>query len=304
MRPLVPVATGAKVVLGVTFFVLFFAAWAAATLGGYVNPPVSPGEGFVQRWKADKAMRQRGYTFGFGWGSDMNGLAEQPGPTTPSIKYPFKSFDGRVKFTREQWGRRKFDYNKEGLANYGLYADWLEQVRTSGGQPVLSDMFRGAEAYLETWERAFGVASTHCQGAAHFTPAGLGRLRLGAGRATTLYRTGQPSARPGRSYRYCVARRAGRKLSAVFNTRGRVGLIATNARGDLADGIGPGAGAGALSGLATDIGGGVWVGRALAKGAHYVYVVRGGRVAFAGVAGASELRHLGRLRADLRSAGL
>ena len=37
MRPLVPVSTGAKIVLGVAFFVLFFAAWAAATLGGYVN---------------------------------------------------------------------------------------------------------------------------------------------------------------------------------------------------------------------------------------------------------------------------
>jgi NitT/TauT family transport system permease protein len=37
VRPLVPVSTGAKVVLGVAFFVAFFAAWAAATLGGYVN---------------------------------------------------------------------------------------------------------------------------------------------------------------------------------------------------------------------------------------------------------------------------
>ena len=37
MRPLVPVTTGTKLVLGVAFFVLFFAAWAVATLGGYVN---------------------------------------------------------------------------------------------------------------------------------------------------------------------------------------------------------------------------------------------------------------------------
>jgi NitT/TauT family transport system permease protein len=38
VRPLVPVTTGTKLVLGVAFFVLFFAAWAVATLGGYVNP--------------------------------------------------------------------------------------------------------------------------------------------------------------------------------------------------------------------------------------------------------------------------
>ena len=38
MRPLVPVSTTTKVLLGVGFFVVFFAAWTAATLGGYVNP--------------------------------------------------------------------------------------------------------------------------------------------------------------------------------------------------------------------------------------------------------------------------
>jgi len=37
VRPLIPVAPGAKAALGVAFFVLFFAVWAAATLGGYVN---------------------------------------------------------------------------------------------------------------------------------------------------------------------------------------------------------------------------------------------------------------------------
>src|SRR6185503_13106875 len=37
VRPLIPVAPGAKAALGVAFFVLFFAAWAAATFGGYVN---------------------------------------------------------------------------------------------------------------------------------------------------------------------------------------------------------------------------------------------------------------------------
>jgi NitT/TauT family transport system permease protein len=36
MRPLVPVAPGTRVVLGVAFFVLFFAVWAVFTLGGFV----------------------------------------------------------------------------------------------------------------------------------------------------------------------------------------------------------------------------------------------------------------------------
>jgi NitT/TauT family transport system permease protein len=36
-RPLEPVSQSAKVALGVSFFVVFFAAWALATLGGYVS---------------------------------------------------------------------------------------------------------------------------------------------------------------------------------------------------------------------------------------------------------------------------
>ena len=38
MTPLKPVGPGARAALGLAFFVLFFAAWALATLGGYVSP--------------------------------------------------------------------------------------------------------------------------------------------------------------------------------------------------------------------------------------------------------------------------
>jgi NitT/TauT family transport system permease protein len=37
MKPLVPVSPGARIALGVAFFVLFFAVWAAATFGGFVS---------------------------------------------------------------------------------------------------------------------------------------------------------------------------------------------------------------------------------------------------------------------------
>ncbi len=37
MEPLKPVSRGAKVLLGAAFFVLFFAAWAFATFGGFVD---------------------------------------------------------------------------------------------------------------------------------------------------------------------------------------------------------------------------------------------------------------------------
>lgn len=37
VRPLVPVASGTRLALGVAFFILFAAAWAFATLGGFVS---------------------------------------------------------------------------------------------------------------------------------------------------------------------------------------------------------------------------------------------------------------------------
>ncbi len=37
MKPLTPVAPGTRIVLGVSFFVLFVAVWAAATFGGFVS---------------------------------------------------------------------------------------------------------------------------------------------------------------------------------------------------------------------------------------------------------------------------
>jgi NitT/TauT family transport system permease protein len=37
VRPLVPVSTATALALGIAFFVVFVAAWAAATLGGFVN---------------------------------------------------------------------------------------------------------------------------------------------------------------------------------------------------------------------------------------------------------------------------
>ena len=37
MRPLQPVSPGARIELGISFFVLFFAVWAFATLGGFVS---------------------------------------------------------------------------------------------------------------------------------------------------------------------------------------------------------------------------------------------------------------------------
>ena len=62
MKPLTPVEPVARVALGISFFVLFVAVWAAATFGGYVS----------KTFLADPlTMLKSGYTLlatmGFGW---------------------------------------------------------------------------------------------------------------------------------------------------------------------------------------------------------------------------------------------
>jgi hypothetical protein len=278
--------------------------------GGFITPPVQPATAFVATWKADKALSDPKYHFGFGWGSDMNGLADQPGPSpgTP-ISYPFKSYAGKVTFTREQWGQRTFDLNTDGLANYGMYADWLHDVQVVGGAPIMADMFQGAEAYLEMWERADGVPSMSCRPAAErFTKSGLGAaIRLGDTSQAALYRAGQPRSRPGRSYRYCVNATAARggAVSAVFNNRGRIAMIASTAPGDRAGGFGRGVSAAGLRRRTGRLMPGLLLGRRLSKGgARFVYGVSGGRIRFVAVAAAAELRSAARLRSDLGAAGL
>ena len=194
--------------------------------GGFITPPVEPSEAFLGTWKADTAMSDARYRIGFGYGSDENGLADQPGTDNARITYPFKAYDGRVTFTREQWGQRTFDLNTDGLANYGMYADWLHALQVQGGAALMNSMFQGAEAYLEMWERADGVPATRCLPASdRLARTGIGPLRVGESSTQALYRAGQPVSRPGHSYVYCISGRPGAPVRAVFNRRGRIAKI-------------------------------------------------------------------------------
>ena len=162
-------------------------------------------------------MRDPRYYFGFGYGSDINGLAHQSVPNPKQqVRYPFKSFDGKVTFDRQKTGTRTFDFNKDGVAHYGQYPDWFENLRQIEGDAITKEMFRGAEAYLQMWERTYGVPRTTCLAPkAAFKRTGIGKLRLADRPEALLRRAGQPAARPGAVYRYCV-RGSSRFASATF----------------------------------------------------------------------------------------
>ena len=95
-----------------------------------------------------------------GLGCDINGLHEQAAPrddaAASTLVYPFKSYDGRVTFDRQVSGERVFDLNVDGVAHYGLYPDYLEDLRRQpGGEEAMTYLFRSAEAYLRFWENAY-----------------------------------------------------------------------------------------------------------------------------------------------------
>ncbi|HEX5910104.1 MAG TPA: hypothetical protein VFY44_06390, partial [Thermoleophilaceae bacterium] len=164
-------------------------------LGGVITPYAGDSKSFVKKYReeAPKANRKKFY-FGFGFGADMNGFGAQGNPRNgPNpVTYPFKSWDGKQTIDRQKSGTRVFDINKDGVAHYGLYPDWIEDLRKQAGDGIVRDLARGSEAYLQMWERAEGVRNQACRSArGQFTAKGMGRQRLGAGPASVLQKAGQ-----------------------------------------------------------------------------------------------------------------
>src|SRR5213079_1116530 len=183
----------------------------------------------------------------------------------------------KVTFTRQRTGERTFDYGKEGVAQYGLYADWFNDLGRIGGRRLARDMWDGAEAYLEMWERADGIRTPRCADSDHPIKAqGRGQIQLGRDWLTLLRRAGQPQQRT-RAWTWCVAGTLNVDAAdvAVLNQSGKVELVGSTAHGRSARGLLVGASARRVLG-ARSAGGGVLF-RRTRQGA-WVYALRGGRV--------------------------
>jgi len=94
---------------------------------------------------------------GAAFSTDVGGIATQAGSRGESapdpVQYPFTSFDGKYTFDKQKTGNRIFDYNKEGLAHYGMLADHLEDIRNIADEEVYESVLNSAEAYIQMWER-------------------------------------------------------------------------------------------------------------------------------------------------------
>ncbi len=242
--------------------------------------------------------------WGMGWGADMNGFGAQGGArsgATNPVRYPFKSFDGAVTLDRQHSGQRVFDINQEGVANYGLFPDWVEDLRMIAGDEIVHDLSKGSEAYLQMWERADGIPDSRCMPAkANFSSVGLGRARLGVAYDALLRSAGQPADRAGRVWRYCADGQKGR-VTTVLSPGGDVALIASTAPGHRARAVGP------FSSASRKLGTRAWNGtvvRAVGSSRAFVYGVRYGKVSFVALAPHSLAARPARLRGYLRLAGL
>jgi microsomal dipeptidase-like Zn-dependent dipeptidase len=132
------------------------------------------------------AVEQMAGKGGVGFGTDFNGFAGQPGPrfgehacggrgapdARAELSYPFADyFDVATQCTRA--GARDFDFNRDGLAHYGLLPDLIADMKVVGASdPVIDTLFSSARAYVEMWERAEAVARAAEAAEADSSPRG------------------------------------------------------------------------------------------------------------------------------------
>jgi microsomal dipeptidase-like Zn-dependent dipeptidase len=270
-------------------------------LGGFIEPITTGPESFIEEWRQLRAVADPRFKFGIGFGADANGFHAQPGARgldKPSpVAYPFKSLDGRVTFDRQVSGQRTYDVNVDGVAQYGLHPDWMEQLRLLAGPPIADDLMSGAEAYLQTWERAVGVPGPGClTPPQQLTASGFGPLRLGRGPDQTLMAAGQPQRRANNSFSWCAssAKAGGAEKSGVavvFDDAGRTELVVSTAAGK------------AKPEGATKLGPGLFVDRK-GPGGDRVWGYRSGNLRFSAVADPQLAQGAELVKAALREAGI
>jgi hypothetical protein len=126
-------------------------------LGGFVAPSAKDSPAFVDNWDMARDMAPAGVPFAVGFGSDMNGLAHQAEPRGASsnpVTYPYRTFDGGTTMDKLHSGTRVYDVNTDGVPNYGLFPDYVEDLRKQAGNQIVTDLANGAEVYLQAWARA------------------------------------------------------------------------------------------------------------------------------------------------------
>ncbi|WP_050760895.1 hypothetical protein [Aeromicrobium marinum] len=215
------------------------------SLGGMVNSYAGDSTGFVDEWHGHVDDMDPDYYFGMGYGADTNGLGLQGAPrgaeAEDPVEYPFTALFG-VEVDQQRSGERVYDVNVDGVAHYGLYPDWIEDLRRLAGDDIDADLVRGPEAYLQMWERAEGIGNDACrQPELRRQADSFDAITPGTSAQAVLEGFGQPHLRRDDTYRYCALDGDDDATVTVRFAGTEVASVVTG--GDLVDGQdGPGQG--------------------------------------------------------------
>jgi len=148
--------------------------------GGFIYPSIGSTAGYLDKMAEMRGIWQDAgepFIFGFGFGTDTNGLSAQSPPRSEDrvaarpITYPFTLFQGGVfnqlpdfdniagvtfeqPDVRDPEGNgRNWHVDEHGNAHYGMLADQVQEIQLEGTVQDMRDLFNGAELYLQMWER-------------------------------------------------------------------------------------------------------------------------------------------------------
>lgn len=151
--------------------------------GGFLYPSLGSVRGFRQdldETRTESGEASNPHLFGFGFGTDTDGLSGQEGPrgeidAGKELKYPYTLFAGEPFATipdfagmqgvvfrqpeeRDAAGEgRTWSMDLDGSAHYGMMSDFVQEMRLEGTRQDMIDLFNAAEVYLQTWERTLAA---------------------------------------------------------------------------------------------------------------------------------------------------
>ncbi|MES2908783.1 MAG: hypothetical protein V4688_06445 [Pseudomonadota bacterium] len=168
---------------------------------GFLYPSLGNGPGLIREMAELKAIWAQLPSprplFGFGFGTDTNGLSAQASPrgnvpANKAVKYPFQLFDGTifdeitdfqnktaVTFNQPEERNaagegRTWSLDEDGSAHYGMLSDFVQEMRLEGTPQDMTDLFNSAERYLQTWEQTLKARDAIVKdGGTARTPVGI-----------------------------------------------------------------------------------------------------------------------------------
>ncbi len=134
--------------------------------------------------------------FGFGFGTDTNGLSAQASPrgnvsADKAVRYPYDLFVGTVfdqltEFSgktavrffqpeeRDALGNgRTWSLDEDGSAHYGMMSGLVQEMRLEGTPQDMQDLFNSAERFIQTWELTLAASAAINEAGGAVTPEGI-----------------------------------------------------------------------------------------------------------------------------------